>query len=261
MSDQFSLMPLRAAIAPLGLDRHFENRTTLDQFVTADDRIAEIEANRAAYTRIDFSTDIWRDNLRRRLPAAFAVRHYAGDAAVAGDLDMDALVGEEIAGIVVDGDLHLDGSIFNWEIDTTAAFLWVRGNLHVKNIVFGCMDLVVSRHVHASGLIVATYNHGHMDISGDVHADRVIIDDDGPSIIGGRVVAKGWTASLNAEVALRTSDWIEEIKPEFRDEFFDADGDKRCGNGNVDLVKALLAGRDILKPDPALRRAGRRAQR
>ena len=46
---------------------------------------------------------------------------------------------------------------------------------------------------------------------------------------------------------LRRSDWLSEVKPEFRDEFFDEEGDVKCGSGNVDLVKALLAGRDILR--------------
>jgi len=39
------------------------------------------------------------------------------------------------------------------------------------------------------------------------------------------------------------------VTPEFRDEFFDRKGDMRCDNGNVDLVKALLAGRDILRSE------------
>jgi hypothetical protein len=39
------------------------------------------------------------------------------------------------------------------------------------------------------------------------------------------------------------SAWLEEIRPEFRAEFFDADADMLCGNGNVDLAQALLAGR------------------
>jgi len=251
MSDSFSLIPLRDAKASLGLDQHFENRTTLDQFSTADDHIAEVEADPGRFTRIDVNSDTWRDSFRRMYPSRYDVRYYANHAVVSGDLDMDALAGQEVAGIVVDGDLELNGSIINWEIDTIAAFLWVRGNLHCRNIVFGCMDLVVDRHVTASGLIVATYNHGHLLINGDVHADRVIIDDDGPSIIGGKVFAKGWNSSRNAEVDMRNSEWIDEVRSEFRDEFFRDNGFFKCGNGNVDLVKALLAGRDILRDDKA----------
>jgi hypothetical protein len=40
---------------------------------------------------------------------------------------------------------------------------------------------------------------------------------------------------------------VSEIRPEFKDEFFDSRGEMLCGNGNVELVQALLAGRDILR--------------
>jgi hypothetical protein len=39
----------------------------------------------------------------------------------------------------------------------------------------------------------------------------------------------------------------QEIRPKFKAEFFDADGDMICPNGNVELVQALLAGREILR--------------
>jgi hypothetical protein len=215
MTKDFKLIELQKAIKDLKLDQHFQGRTTLDQYEPGD----------------------------------HFVRHY-GNAVIAGDLDMDELLNEsDVAGIVVDGDLELDGSIVNWEIDTTAAFLWVRGNLRCSDIIFGSMDLVVSRNVTASNLIVATYNHGHLLIGGDVHAKTVIIDDDGPSTIDGKIHSSGWNASQNADVKLRRSDWIREVKPEFRDEFFDEEGGVKCGSGNVDLVKALLAGRDILRPE------------
>jgi len=223
VADSYVAIPLEQAIPALGLDGHFEGRTTLDPFVS--------------------------DTPGKVSP--FVVRHYRKSATVSGDIDMDALVYKEnVAGIVVDGDLRLKGSIINWEIDTTAAFLWVRGTLTCDNIVFGSMDLVVSRNVTASGLIVATYNHGHLLIVGNVRAGRVIIDDDGPSIIDGKVTAKGWCASHNAQVAMRESDWQAEVRPEFHEEFFHPNGFFRCGNGNVDLVQALLAGRDILREEP-----------
>lgn len=214
IADDFKLIELQTAIKDLKLDQHFHGRTTLDQYTTARDR----------------------------------VRHYDNDAVIAGDLDMDQLLNEnDVAGIVVDGDLELKGSVINWEIDTSAAFLWVRGNLRCHNIIFGCMDLVVSRNVTASNLIVATYNHGHLLIGGDVYAKTVVIDDDGPTTIDGKIYACGWNASQNADVQLRRSNWIREVKPEFRDEFFDEEGGIKCGSGNVDLVKALLTGRDILR--------------
>ena len=123
----------------------------------------------------------------------------------------------------------------------------MRGNLLCTNIVFGSMDLVVGGSVTAANLIIASYNHGRLVIEGDVSAKYVVIDDDGSSVIRGKVDARGWNASQNAKVKLRRSEWIKEIKPKFRDEFFDDEGDMKCDNGNVDLAKALLEGRDILR--------------
>lgn len=48
-------------------------------------------------------------------------------------------------------------------------------------------------------------------------------------------------------MALPVSSWIAEVRPEFKAEFFDADGNTTCPNGNVALVQALLAGREILR--------------
>jgi hypothetical protein len=261
MSDPFTRVPLHEAVTSLGLDQHFGNRTTLSQFVSAEDKIAEVEADPARFSGIDVNGATWRDSFRKRYPGRFDVLRYPENAKIDGNFNMDAAAGRGIAGVVVDGDFELKGSIINWEIDTTATFLWVRGNFRCHNIVFGCMDLVVDGNVTADGLIVASYNHGHMLIKGNVHADRVIIDDDGPSAIGGHVKAKGWNASPNASVDLRSSEWIEEIRPEFRDEFFDEDGGFTCDNGNVDLVNALMAGRDILRDDKPKTKARAKAKR
>jgi hypothetical protein len=66
--------------------------------------------------------------------------------------------------------------------------------------------------------------------------------------VGREIKAAGWKESSSAEgIDFPDSDWLAEIKPEFRDEFFDSRGGVRCQSGNVDLVKALLAERDILR--------------
>ena len=40
---------------------------------------------------------------------------------------------------------------------------------------------------------------------------------------------------------------MDEVRSEAKAEFIDAEGNMLCGNGNVDLVQALLKGRDILR--------------
>ena len=98
----------------------------------------------------------------------------------------------------------------------------------------------------APGLLSSTYNHGLLGIGGDAHAKTIIIDDH-TTIVRGRADAAGWKDTAHVEIALPVSSWIKEIRAKFRAEFFDANGDMICPNGNVELLQALLAGRDILR--------------
>ena len=136
------------------------------------------------------------------------MRHYAGDARIEGNIDLDRLCWDGVAGLWVEGDLVVDGTIFNWEIDTPACFLAIGRDLSCKNLIASSADTTIVR---------------------------------------GKADARGWKDAEHVEIALPVSSWIKEIRPEFKAEFFDDDGDMICGNGNVDLVKALVAGRDILR--------------
>lgn len=175
------------------------------------------------------------------------VRYYEKSAVIEGDIDLDALYYKDnVAGIFAKQDLTVNGTIINWEIDTTAAFLAVGRDLRCCNLVAGCADIRVRRDLKADGVIVSTYNHGYMEVSRDVIARYLIIDDH-TTIVGRKVKAAGWKEASNAIAELPDSDWAGEIRDELKDEFFDSRGEMLCGNGNVELVQALLAGRDILR--------------
>lgn len=219
MAFGFISIPLDEAREGLDLDAHFGDRTTLDDIVIASPR-----------------------------PSLLVVRYSGNHAVAAGDLDMDGLVSASVAGIVVDGDLELFGAVLNRRAGVHPAFLWVRGSLHCRAVAAGRMDIVVDRNVTA-GLIVATGEDGHLAIGGDVHAERMVIEDGAAVSVGGCIVARGWNGSDNAQVALRRSRWADEVRPELRAEFFRGDGTLAC-TGRAELVRALLAGRDILRPEP-----------
>ena len=174
------------------------------------------------------------------------VRHYAEDAMIDGDLDLDALFWDGVAGIWAEKDLVVNGAILNWEIDTPACFLAVGRDLICKNLVASSADIRIGRNAKIYGLLSSTYNHGYLEIGGDAHAKTIIIDDH-TTIVRGKAVAEGWKDTEHVEIALPVSSWIKEIRPKFKAEFFDADGDMICPNGNVELVQALLAGREILR--------------
>jgi hypothetical protein len=209
----FSLMPFAGAVKRLNLQTHFGDHI-FDQY-GEDDR---------------------------------CVRYYAKNAVIDGDVDLDALYNEEnVGGIFAKQDLTVTGTIENWEIDTVGTFLAVGRDLTCQNLVAGGADNRVRRDLKAGNAVVSTYNHGYMEISRDVIARHFIVDDHF-TIVGRNIKASGWKESSAAEMFdFPDSDWRTEIKPEFRDQFFDSSGDVRCQSGNVDLVKALLAGRDILR--------------
>ena len=174
------------------------------------------------------------------------VRHYTGDAKIEGDIDLDRLCWDGVVGIWAEGDLLVDGTIFNWEIDTQACFLAIGRDLTCKNLVVSSADIRIARDLWVDGLVSTTYNHGYLEVARNVFARRIIIDDHN-TIVRGKVQARGWKDAEHVEIALPVSAWFDEVRPEARAEFFDAEGDMLCGNGNVDLVQALLKGREILR--------------
>jgi len=206
----YEIVPFPEAIARFGLDKKFEDYK-LEEFA---------EGGRG-------------------------VRYYPAGAAIDGDIDLDRLFwAGEIAGIVAAEDLMIAGSVWNWEIDTTAVFVSVGRDLKCGNLIAGCAEIAVGRDVRADGIVVATYNHGRLAIARDVHAKYLIVDDHNTSV-GGKLIGGGWTDMPGTSV--RESTWLKEVRPELKREFFNAEGFMMCPNGNVDLVKALLAGREVLR--------------
>jgi hypothetical protein len=175
-----------------------------------------------------------------------SIRHYAEDATIEGDIDLDALFWDGVAGIWAEKDLIVNGTIFNWEIDTPACFLAIGGDLKCKNLVASSADIRIGRDARIDGLLSSTYNHGYLEVGRNAHAKHIIVDDH-TTIVRGKADARGWKDAGHVEIALPVSSWIEQVRPELKAEFFRPDGYMICGNGNVELVQALLAGREILR--------------
>ena len=175
-----------------------------------------------------------------------SIRHYAEDATIEGDIDLDALFWDGVAGIWAEKDLIVNGTIFNWEIDTPACFLAIGRDLNCKNLVASSADIRIGRDARIGGVLSSTYNHGCIEVGRNAHAKYIIVDDH-TTIVRGKAYARGWKDAEHVEIALPVSSWIEEVRPEFKAEFFRPDGYMICGNGNVELVQAVLAGREILR--------------
>ncbi|MBR1235631.1 hypothetical protein [Bradyrhizobium sp. AUGA SZCCT0182] len=121
-----------------------------------------------------------------------------------------------------------------------------RPRLRCKNLVASSADIRIARDARIDGVLSSTYNHGFIEVGRNVHARHFVIDDH-TTIVRGNADARGWKDAEHVEVALPVSSWIAEVRPEFKAEFFDVDGGMTCPNGNVELVQALLGGREILR--------------
>jgi hypothetical protein len=119
-----------------------------------------------AVERLDLATQFNALALDRYGKADRQVGFYEKSGVIAGDIDLDALYyADNVAGILAKQDLTVTGTIKNWEIDTTAAFLAAGRDLECRSLVAGCADIRVRRDLKADGVIVSTYNHGYMEIS------------------------------------------------------------------------------------------------
>ena len=81
------------------------------------------------------------------------VRHYAEDALIEGDIDLDALFWDGVAGIWAEKDLTIDGTILNWEIDTPACFLAIGRDLVCKNLIASSADIRIGRDAKIGGIL------------------------------------------------------------------------------------------------------------
>jgi hypothetical protein len=243
--NDFRLIPFPHAVGELDLANHFGNRRFNQYYRSADEEIAFIESMPSVKADHEIRGPDWRDRVRKKNRPMRYVRHYAGNGTIEGDIDLDELSWANVAGLVVDGDLTINGSLLNWE-SSIANFLAVRGNLLCHNIVTGCADMVVRGDAKASNVIVSTYGQGRLEIRGDAYARYFIVEDDHWTLVGRDIYGYGWRSG-SSDIPLPDSDWIDEIRPEFRSEFFEEAGGMKCANGSFDLVQALLAGRAILK--------------
>ncbi|MCC6783710.1 MAG: polymer-forming cytoskeletal protein, partial [Planctomycetes bacterium] len=102
-----------------------------------------------------------------------AIVHRGSTSVPALRLDYGAL---GASGIIVDGDLVVEGVIQNGEQDS-GPFLVVCGNLTVDNIAIAGAPLHVAGNVRMSGAFHGYCNHGTATVEGDIEAQALLVDD------------------------------------------------------------------------------------
>lgn len=170
------------------------------------------------------------------LPGSLWLDYREGSLSVGDDED-------PIVGILVRGDLRIDGCLVNWENDF-GPFLEVHGDLTAKAITTGGSQIHIGGSVVTDEL-VGVYNHGSIVVDGDLTA-RVIASEH-------LVEAKGRTNGLYYPGWSRTIYAVRDGVPD-EDDPHDANGVFAAGllrGGEVDMRLArrwLASGRQVGRP-------------
>lgn len=172
------------------------------------------------------------------------VRIYEGDTILNESIDLyDLYYAQNIAGIIVNGNLSVNGTIIDFEIDTYSCFLIVHGSLTCKTLAAGVAEILVNGDLHATDAVVTYYNHGVIEISGNLHANLFIVDDHGINIFGETHAAtycRGWHLQ-----GADYTNWKDILLPDVATELLDEGG--YLFAGDVRLLKMLQEDKPVFK--------------
>lgn len=88
----------------------------------------------------------------------------------------EAVDADGIAGMLVLGDLVIDGALINADIDS-GPFLVVQGNLTARAVASGGASIIVHGSAHVAECVIGTYNHGGLSIGQRLRTTLFIRDD------------------------------------------------------------------------------------
>ncbi|MEM9028140.1 MAG: DUF4116 domain-containing protein [Pseudomonadota bacterium] len=175
------------------------------------------------------------------------IRVHDGELHLAGDLRLDFEHGwNDSEGLIVDGDLTVDGNIIN-EAYESGAFLYVTGNVQAKNLVAGGACIVIDGQADIEELVYAHYNDGSLTIKGETTAQLVMVDDHFATI---SATAPYWN-SHDTVIGMPLSEYLHadvlvDIEPEPEDD----DGDSQWATERADgdsIIARLKAGRSAVR--------------
>jgi hypothetical protein len=180
----------------------------------------------------------WADHIRVDEPGGTALILPAG-AAVTGDLDLDYdnpdIETHRIGSILALGDITIGGRLLNLDGDG-GPFLLTGGNLKAHEIIKGGASIVTLGSITCDGTLFCNYNHGTMQVCGDVSAPLVLLNDHEILVTG---TIHGRTVSSE------TCELRDVLVPEV---FFDPDDDEDEWPEGGLIVERLLAGLPVIKP-------------
>jgi hypothetical protein len=148
------------------------------------------------------------------------VRIYEGDTIINEYVDLyDLFYEQKTAGIIVNGNLIVNAPVIDFQIDTCSAFLIVHGSLTCKTLAAGCAEIIIDGDVTVADAMVAFYNHGIIELEGDLNAKLLIVDNHGITIKG-KINAATYCSGWQIKAADYTN-WRHILLPDIADELLD----------------------------------------
>lgn len=181
----------------------------------------------------------------------FRVAYCAGDFIYGARVELyEWMWRDKIAGLVVDGDMIIDGNLEDNSFDGVAAFVLARGDLRAKSITLGGAEVVVMGDVQAQGPVFNSYGSGRLEVGGSLQATHLITDDHA-TVVDGATPARSWALgyveATMSDKLKRVDSYRDILTPRAAAEFLDARGDTKGANVNISIIEAVRAGRSVLR--------------
>ncbi|WP_400767446.1 hypothetical protein [Methylosinus sporium] len=182
--------------------------------------------------------------------STFRIAYCPGDFAYVGDIELYQWMWcDKIAGLVVDGDVTIDGDLMDNSFDGSAAFVLARGNLRARTVTLGGAEVVVRGDLRAEGAVFNSASAGRCEIGGSLSASHLVTDDHA-TVVAGRTpalsFALGYVDPTMSEKLRVAESYLDILTPEAATEF-DARSRRTGSEIVVRIVSAIRSGRAVLR--------------
>jgi hypothetical protein len=211
----------------------------------------------AGYELLDFGDALERLRFDRHVRpgeidlSPFHIAHCPGDFLHRGRIELYELMWrDKIAGLVVDGDLTIDGNLEDNSFSGSSAFVLARGDLFAHSITLGGAEVVVLGDVATHGPVFNGCGGGRFVIRGSLAASHLVTDSHA-TIVEGTTPVRSWALGF-VEAAMRDKLTRVEsyrqiltsvVATEFLDRYGRLDGPK----ASLEIVEAIRAGGRVLR--------------
>ncbi len=166
-------------------------------------------------------------------------------------LDLDDVLGtgEHIFLVFVQGDLRVDGPIFNDDTDGATGLI-VGGNLSCRNAAVGGQQIYVTGNLDVGELFWGDYNHGELIVAGNATAPMVVTTNQYDLTVRGERAFARWI--LDEEPG--GEDWrFDDIDAlgEYIDPDFIFEDDDELSLDRDEIIAAMQENRSVIQPQAA----------